>query len=273
MANVIRSAKSGTHWGGCELLAYNITISPVTPHEFFFPLDPLPTLPLNFINPSILNAAPDGDHEHLSNAISNYLGYLSLASKPTQDSVIDNFAAETLKLLGFNGHNTFVMMGFTVPFVICGDNDAVAEIDVCLLHRTSLILLVLINNKTVLNEPDPEAQVVAQAIATFQFNNRKRGEYGLPPLETMTIPCITMAGTRPTFYLVPVTRGLINAIHLGEYPRLTQTQVVKCVTLGANARNTVEGMENTHYRELVFRRLLAFKMLAKRHWEEILIGL
>ena len=132
MANVIRSAKSGTHWGGCELLAYNITISPVTPYEFFFPLDPLlPTLPLvNYINPAILNAAPDGDHEHLSNAISNYLVYFSLASKPTQESVIDNFAAETLKLLGFNGCDTLVMMRYTVPFIICGDNDAVAEIDV-----------------------------------------------------------------------------------------------------------------------------------------------
>ncbi|KIJ91193.1 hypothetical protein K443DRAFT_29646, partial [Laccaria amethystina LaAM-08-1] len=105
---------------------------------------------------------------------------------------------------------------------------------------------------------DPEGQVVAQAIAVFQFNNRKRGEYGLPLLETMTIPCITMAGTRPTFYLVPVTRELSNAVLLGEYP-LTQTRVLKCVTVGVSARHTVEGMENIHYRELVFRRVLAFK--------------
>jgi hypothetical protein len=164
------------------------------------------------------------------------------------------------------------MTHYTVPFIICGDNDTVAQIDVCLLHRTNLVLLVLVKDTTVFNEPDPEGQVVAQAIAVFQFNNRKRGEYGLPLLETMTIPCITMAGTRPTFYLVPVTRELSNAVLLGEYP-LTQTRVLKCVTVGVSARHTVEGMENIHYRELVFRRVLAFKTLAKTYWEEILNGL
>lgn len=35
---------------------------------------------------------------------------------------------------------------------------------------------------------------------------------GLVLLDEMTLPCITMVGTRLTFYLVPVTKELSNAV-------------------------------------------------------------
>jgi hypothetical protein len=41
----------------------------------------------------------------------------------------------------------------------------------------------------------------------------------------MTIPCITMSGTRPTFYLVPVTQELSTAVIGGVYPA-TETTVL-----------------------------------------------
>ncbi|KAF8067582.1 hypothetical protein FPV67DRAFT_1141745 [Lyophyllum atratum] len=134
------------------------------------------------------------------------------------------------------------------------------------LHSTSKGGLTLL----MFNKTSPEAQVVAVAIAAFQSNNAKREACGLPPLNAMTISCITMTGTRPTFYLVPVTQDLSDAVILGQYPA-TQTQVLKCVTI-RDAQTIREGMENTEYRKLTLKRLLAFKALAKSHWEQSLNG-
>ena len=85
----------------------------------------------------------------------------------------------------------------------------------------------------------------------------------------MTIPAITMTGTRPTFFLVPVTVGLSNAVITGQYPAI-QTQVLRCSTALAPARRA--GMEDTEYRQLALKHFLAFKMLAKSHWDRILEG-
>jgi hypothetical protein len=57
---------------------------------------------------------------------------------------------------------------------------------------------VLQGDKTVFNiKAQPEAQVIAEAIAAFQYNNEKRQTRGLRPLDAMTTPCTTMVGTRP----------------------------------------------------------------------------
>ncbi|KAF8954892.1 hypothetical protein BDZ97DRAFT_1862361 [Flammula alnicola] len=196
-----------------DLLAYNITVLPVPPNEFFrHGADPS----LDHLNPpsSLPRATPT---------------YLDLATRPSQESFIYNFTAETLKLL------------------------EVAQTDVCLLYCPRLVLLIAVEDKTIFNGSDPLPQVIAEAIAVFQANNAKREASGLPPLDAMTIPCITMTGTRPTFYLVPVTRELSEAVILGQYP-MNQTKVLN-----------VEGMEDIEYRKLALKRFLAFKTLAKSH--------
>ena len=266
MANAIRSAKSGSDWTSGDLPAYNIAISPVPPDEFFrHGIDPS----LDHLDPAILDFSPDSDDPSFSDAVADYLGYLDLATKATQESAIDNFAAQTLKLLGFNERKTTVMTRYIIPLTICGDGNRVAQTGVCLLYRPNLVLLVLVEDKTIFNKTNLEAQVVAAAIAAFQSNNAKREASGLLPLNAMTIPGIAMTGTRPTFYLVPVTQNLSDAIILGQYPT-TQTEVLKCVT--TRARTTSEGMENIEYRKLALKRLLAFKALAKSHWKQFLNG-
>ena len=268
MANALRSAKSGSDWSRNELLAYNITISSVTLNQFFHHgADPS----LDHLDPAILNVSPGSEDPSLSEAVAEYLGYLDLATTATQESAIDDFAAHTLRLLGFNERKTLVRTCYVIPLTICGDANRAAQMDVCLLHRPTLVLLVLVEDKTLSNRTDAEAQVVAKAIAAFQFNNAKRGDSGLPLLNSMTIPCITMSGTRPTFYLVPVTQDLSNAVIQGHSPAV-QTQVSKCVTVGTHDRRSSEGMGDIEYRRLALKRLLAFKTLAKSHWQQILDG-
>lgn len=50
-------------------------------------------------------------------------------------------------------------------------------------------------DKTVISNKIPEAQVIAEAIVTFQYNNDARVRLDMEPLETMIIPAITMIGT------------------------------------------------------------------------------
>jgi hypothetical protein len=162
-------------------------------------------------------------------------------------------------------------MRFIIPLTICGQANRVAQTDVCLIHNPSFVLLVLVEDKTLSNPTDAEAQVVAEAIATFQFNNGKRREHDLDPLDAMTIQCITMNGTRPTFYLVPVTKELSNAVITGQYPT-TQTRVLRCATVASHMRRASTGMEDTEYRKLALKRFPPFKALAKSHWVHILEG-
>ena len=269
MANIIRSAKSGSDWSRHELIACNITISLLPPGDFFLTPDPS----LDYIDPGILNSPPGNDDPALSDAAAAYLDYLDLAAKATQKSFIDDFAAETLKLLGFNERRRIaVSTRYTIPSTICGDANCAAQTDVCLIHLSTFILLVLVEDETLINRTNAEARVIAEAIAAFQFNNDKRGERGLNPLDSMTIPCITMSGTRPTFYLVPVTMELNNAVITGQYPA-TETNVLKCATVATHTRRASTGMEDTEYRKLALKRFLAFKELAKSYWVRILEGL
>jgi len=131
-------------------------------------------------------------------------------------------------------------------------------------------LLVLQGYKTAFDMAPPEPQIIAEAIAVYKYNNDKRQTIGLPTLDAMTIPCIIMVGTRPTFYLVPITRALSTAVMTGQYPE-TPTEVVKCVTLLGPNRPFNEGMETPEYRRVAFQCFVTFKSLAKGYWQTFLV--
>jgi hypothetical protein len=191
---------------------------------------------------------------------------------PVKKAPIDDFAAATLRLLGFGAPNTTVATRYAISLIICAEKRA-AQIDVCVIHRPTTILLVLVQNKTIFNDTavfEVEAQVVAEAIAAFQYNNAKRAENGRPTLEAMTIPCISMSGTTPTFYLVPVTKELSDAVITGQYPT-SQTQVLKCITTATHRERVRDGMADLEFRKIAFKRFLAFKDLAKSHWQQYMV--
>jgi hypothetical protein len=263
-------AKSGSDWTVSELLAYNIVVQPTPPDQFF---GPNAHPPLDHLDRAILDGRPGDDSPNISEVAVEYLGYLDMATNATQKTFIDEFATQTLKLLGFQDRHSLIIQRNIIPLTICGQSRS-AQTDVCLLHRPSMVLLVLAKDKTLNNQTPAtavEAQVIAEAIAAYQFNNDKRTQRTLPILDAMMIPCITMIGTRPTFYLVPVTKELSESVMTGSFPA-TQTHVLKCVTTPAHAR-AGEGMEDTEYRRLALKHFLAFKTLAKSHWIKFLDGL
>jgi len=85
----------------------------------------------------------------------------------------------------------------------------------------------------------------------------------------MTIPCIVMIGTRPIFYLVPVTRELSDAVARGQYPS-SCTAVKKCVVI-SRSRRISEGMETPDFRQVALQHYAAFRPLAKAHWSAFII--
>jgi hypothetical protein len=266
MANIIRSAKSGSDWSPNELFAYHIIVSPIPPQQFFMQrADP----PLTGLDPALIDSPLDVDDSDVSDDTYRFLSYLDLTTNAGQETAIDNFARELLHAVGFDERGRVLLTRNIIPLCICGDVNKAAQTDVCLLDRRSMILLVLQGDKTIFNNSDPEPQFIAEAIAAYQYNNQQRGRKGQPALNTMTIPCITMAGTRPTFYLVPVTKELSEAVITGRWPDV-ETEVLKCVTVAGHNRKLSEGMEAPEYRRVAFQRMIAFKALAKSHWRKFL---
>ena len=256
-------------WTRHELTHYNVTISSLPPADFFLAPDPS----LDHIDPAILDPPPDRNSRALSNPdTSIFLSSLDLAIRPTEDCFVVNFAAETLKLLGFQEGRAILTLHPLFRLTVFGESRAVVRLDVCLLHPPqTFALLVVINDEILTRNVDAEPHVVAAAIAAFQSNNRKRIDLRLDPLDTMTIPCIKMTGTRPTFYLVPVTETLSEAVIRGQHPA-TRTRVLRCPTAATHTKDPNAGMEDIEYRKLALKRFLVFKALARSHWERILEG-
>ena len=268
MAELNRTAKSGSEWTINELLAYRIIFKSISPIQFFSSPNPS----LDHLDPAVLEAAPGTIDAQMSKQTVIFLSSLDFAIVGNYRAYIDDFARETLYLLGFADRYMVISTRHTIPLTICGKTSETAETNVCIVYlpRPTLILLVLVtDDSTSSGGTNAEAQVVAGAVAAFQFNNNNRESLNLAPMEVMTIPCITLSGTSPTFYLVPVSQSLSNAVATGQYPP-TQTDVFKCVT-SLDASDSI-GMGNTEYRRLALQRFLAFKILAESHWKEIVQG-
>ena len=271
MADTTRSPKSGNHWSTDELLAYNITIQTQSVVDFFghelSPIDLDPYLFSSF-SPSTSSRIPTG----MSMPTHRFLSHLTLISHDAQDSFLNDFAISVLDVTNFERQlGTLLVPRYNLPLTICGNNDRKAIVDICLMSAqlVPMILLVVQRDKPVFGPSGPEPPVVAGAIATFQYNNRSRAKMGLPTLDKMTIPCITVEGTRPLFYKVPVTQHLSDCVATGQFPT-QQTVVTRCgppTPLEAH-----EGMKSPDYRRIALYYYEAFRDLAEDCWAPFLSG-
>lgn len=105
---------------------------------------------------------------------------------------------------------------------------------------------------------DPEPQVIAEAIAAFALNNRKRErDLNLPLCNSIMFPCLTMVGTTPVFYKITITAALSRAVQTGSYPE-TETRVLRYIP--SLPRRNSEGMRPLPNRLEILRCLEAFKI-------------
>ncbi|TDL20876.1 hypothetical protein BD410DRAFT_771919 [Rickenella mellea] len=259
MANVTRSAKSGRAWMTTELLAYNITVKREDPLPFFG----RELLSIDHLDSNLFSTVVIHD---LSKETYRFLAYLDRAwlANIGQESAMHELAKSVLEVTGFDEVGTILLPFYDIQFTICGDGTLTAKTDICLIHRNSMILLVVHEGN---GDGDPVPKVIAEAIATFQHNNQKRQLMNLDPIDAMTIPCITVVGTRPSFLLVPVTTQLSQSVITGQYPEQT-TVVTRCVP--PPRPRLFEGMENPDYRRTALQYYVTFHAAAKECWSKFM---
>lgn len=250
---MIRSAKSGSDWTASELAAYNITVESQNKQQFFGVPDlPAPARPslVGFLTTEDRQNAPDNETRKL-------LHYLDLALDPKvgHESAVDNFAAKLLEKLEYDDGERIIFVRRALPFLICGVT-SMAQTDICVMDDNEILLLVQ-EDKRLTSLKDPEAQVIAEAIAAFAVNNKVRvTSLNLAPLAVATIPAITMVGTNPIFYKITVTAELSKAVQQGRYPE-TETRVLRYIP-GLPRRQSL-GMRPLENRVEILSCLEAFK--------------
>jgi len=274
MANIIRSAKPGSDWSTNDLVAYNITIQMQTVVDFFgHELSPIDHLDPNLFSSFDPNLHSFDPSTGMSIETYRFFEYLDSVSFPNpDDSALLAFAHSVLQVTDFDRKiGTLLVILYGLPLTICGDNDRKAILDVCLLSNQlkPVILLLVKRDEPASGSSDPVPPVIAGAIATFQYNNRNRAKMGLPTLDKMIIPCITVQGTRPLFHKVPVTWHLSDCVATGQFP--TQQTVVTCCGPPAPP-DAYEGMEFPDYRHTALRYYGAFRDLAEDFWRPFLTG-
>jgi hypothetical protein len=168
-------------------------------------------------------------------------------------------------MLGFEQRGCILRSRYSIPLKICGvEPSQTVQADICLLHNASTIFLLVQEDKS---ELSAESKVISQAIASFQENNRNRIRLGKRRKNSMSIPCITMVGTRPIFYVVPVTQQLCTSVEQGQHPE-EATEVRKCV-VGAETQWS-DGMERLDFRLEALKHYVLFRSLTEGLLSEIL---
>jgi hypothetical protein len=268
MAKIIRSAKSGDKWSTSDLLAYNITIQTKKVTEFFGH----ELCSNDLIDPSLLSS-PTPIPAGIPDEARRFLKYLGFISYPNPaDSFLSDFAKGLLAAIHFDRQgNATIVPRHSFPLTICGYTNRKVNPDICIItnHLMPMTLLLVQRKKLASGPSVPEPPLIAGAIAAFQSNNESRDKMGLPTLDTMVIPCITVEGTRPLFYKVPVTQHLSNCVATGQFPE-EQTVVTRCGPPAPSEAHV--GMESLDYRRTALRYYYTFCDSAKDCWAPFITG-
>ncbi|KIL56144.1 hypothetical protein M378DRAFT_540003 [Amanita muscaria Koide BX008] len=238
MANLLRTAKSGTDWSQVELHAYNIIVE-LQDAVTFFGVNPLPQPAV--AGELLNNAAAD---DMVNDANYKLLRYMDLAMDPvpTEESAVDDFAIHLLTLLGYVPRTRMARTRADIPLTIFGQ-ECHAKTDVCIVDSDDILLLVQEDKRH--KEPkDPEPQLIAAAIAAFQTNNYRRTR---------------ILGQDPIVHKISVTTQLAQSIALGVYPAAPTVVHAHLPAVARPARRLSEGMKPLDNRACILACYEAFK--------------
>ncbi|KAI5984686.1 hypothetical protein EDD15DRAFT_1724101 [Pisolithus albus] len=259
MATITRNAKSSNDWTVNELDTYNISIIPEDCATFFgTDVLPLPDHHHDLVNKLTADEMEDDDSYWVAL-------YMDFAANPVPDeesSVVD-FVRQLLHTMGYamRAARRDLRRRKTIPFFICGEwKDAKA--DVCIMDGYE-VLLVVQEDKRHMQVADPNAQLIAAAIAAVQNNNRMRSMVGSDVLGFKEMAGIIMLGTHPTFFKIPVTKELIQAVQRGQFPSTPTVVSMHVPTLPRPAECFREGMQPLDNRRIIIAYFEAFKQFVK----------
>ena len=136
MAQLIRSAKSGSDWSHNELIAFNIVIQDVNAATFFG----TPQLPATTVSPVILNnltwppPAVVTKEEHI------FFEFLARANV-LEVAAVDNFAGHVLRMLDFDGGERSIATKRELSFTMCGTR-VWAKADITVMEGSTYLLMI-----------------------------------------------------------------------------------------------------------------------------------
>ncbi|KAJ7603510.1 hypothetical protein DFH06DRAFT_1393084 [Mycena polygramma] len=277
MSNIVLSAKPSDQWTSKELAALNISVEAVDALSFFGHALPDPQT-----DPALLAAHPvlmsnetlppaSSDAGPISKDDRLFFAYLRHVAQPfpvlgPTGAVLD-FTAFLLQMLNYDEPEGSVRRRVELEFLMCGER-VTAKLDVVVMHDQDYILPVQVgarkeDDQTTMKRqhytPDAEPQLIAAAVAAHSENNRRRRTLGLPTVSSKVFAGLVMNGSAPTFYQIPVSEALVEAVGRGDYP-LAATVVRKFVPPVNNAMDYFEeGMGSLANRRIIFQCLGALK--------------
>ena len=190
----------------------------------------------------------------------NFVRYMVLAmdAVPTEESAVDDFAVHLLTLLGYVPRTRMTRTRVDIPLAICG-GQCHAKTGVCIVDEDDILLLVQ-EDKRHEERKDPEPQLIAEAIAAFQANNTRRTRVlGQDAIDAKVMPGITMLGSSPAFYKIPVTKELAHAVALGQFPATPNVVYAHLPAVPRPARRLSEGMKPLDNRRHILACYEAFR--------------
>ncbi|KAI5983897.1 hypothetical protein EDD15DRAFT_2178197 [Pisolithus albus] len=233
MATITRNAKSSNDWTVNELDAYNISIVPED-CATFFGTDVLPLL----------------DHHH------------DLVNNPTADEMEDDDSYLAALYMDLAANQVPDQESAVVDFVKQLLHTMDAKADVCIMDDYE-VLLVVREDRRHMEVADPNARLIAAAIAAVQNNNRMRSMVGSDVLGFKEMAGIIMLGTHLTFFKIPVTEELLQAVQTGQFPPTPTVVSMHVPTLPRPAERFREGMQPLDNRRIIIAYFEAFKQFVK----------
>ena len=271
MANLIRSAKSGSSWTANDLVAYNIRIQHEDIMTFFGPYrGPIP--PPAGIEPEFWETLDAAHMLSIDNAQMVHLINLAMhpgppANENPLESTVDDLSMILLRKLHLLSNVKIACSRQEIPLLICGESRR-ANPNICLRDRShNDIILLIQENKRFQVQPapiHPHAQIIAEAIAAFQYNNHWQ-QHGAFNAIFHYIPAISFVGTTPNFYKIRVTADLAHHVEHGTFP-LQETLVSVYAPFISDmepglGNHYMEGMRPLQNRKCVLRAYQAFRSI------------
>ena len=226
MSKLNVSTKSVSDWGETELKYLRIKIQTV--HDFitFFQCEP-PDLVDDclYISHYNINFSTLSQENKQVQRFVKSLHHATITHTNNENNV-DAFAQYILQLFDYDEGNKVIGMRLELPLHMCGTK-VYAKPDIYVEDLSTEIKLLVQEDKSYnttisvgYDLIEIEAQMVSNAIASFQANNSKFYSKDLPMQSHKLMPCIVMLGTYPIFYLFEITIELSDNIKYGIYPEV-----------------------------------------------------
>ncbi|KAA1478235.1 hypothetical protein DENSPDRAFT_845404 [Dentipellis sp. KUC8613] len=276
MAHLPRRAKSANDWTETDLEAFNIHLRQEDTATFFGTAE----LPQSPVGQEVLDVLDAHDIKDADSA--DLVKYIGGAMRGEEPAVLP-FVSTLLWGTGYPKGGQLVSQRNDFPFFVCGEWRH-ARTGAALFDPDETTTLLVVQNdhrfgehgheesefdsdsddSGYVNDRDPAPQLVAAVIAAFHSRNVSRELSGRRAIAPKIMPGLVMAGTLPTFFKIPITAQLLDAVHEGTYPA-EPTVVSMHIPDLPDPEHWREGMKPLENRRHILRCLEAFRGFVQDH--------